>query len=128
VVRSVIDFARPVAIMLSSVLHFIPGDGEAASIVEGYLSAAAPGSYLVLSHQASESTQPDEAAARGIFSRAVQTGHPALAGADHGLLRRHGARRARHRTPAALAPRPRRAGLEADVPLCFGYAGVGRKV
>jgi hypothetical protein len=128
VVRAVIDFARPVAIMLSSVLHFIPGDAEAASIVEGYLGAAAPGSYLVLSHHASESTRPDEAAAREIFSRAAQPIVPrplaqitaffgTTALAEPGIV---------------LAPRWRPdpgepAGLEADVPLYFGYAGVGRK-
>jgi len=46
----VLDFSRPVAIMLIAVLHYIPDLAEARAIVDRLLAAAAPGSYLVVSH------------------------------------------------------------------------------
>jgi SAM-dependent methyltransferase len=46
-VRRLIDPAEPVALVLSSVLHFVPG---AADIVAGLAAATAPGSALVVSH------------------------------------------------------------------------------
>jgi O-methyltransferase involved in polyketide biosynthesis len=44
-----LDFSRPVAIMLLLILHFIP-DNEAYDAVSALLAAAAPGSFLVVSH------------------------------------------------------------------------------
>ncbi|GAA1863077.1 SAM-dependent methyltransferase [Actinomadura bangladeshensis] len=46
-VRRLIDPSEPVALVLSSVLHFLPG---AADIVAGLAASAAPGSALVVSH------------------------------------------------------------------------------
>jgi O-methyltransferase involved in polyketide biosynthesis len=71
-IRAVIDFSRPVAVVLSAVLHYVPGD-QAAQIVDRYLSAAAPGSYLLISHHAAESTRTDEARAMQLYGSAV---HP----------------------------------------------------
>jgi hypothetical protein len=47
---AVLDFSRPVAIMLIAVLHYIPDLAEAREIVGRLLAAAAPGSFLALSH------------------------------------------------------------------------------
>lgn len=44
-----LDFSEPIAIMLLLVLHFIP-DQEAYEAVRTLLAAAAPGSFLVVSH------------------------------------------------------------------------------
>jgi S-adenosyl methyltransferase len=127
VVRSVIDFARPVAIVLSSVLHFIPGDDEAASIVAGYLSAAAPGSYLVLSHYASEGTGSGETRAREIYGQAAQP----VTGRSLAQVTAYFATTTLVEPGIVLTPRwrpdPGEALAAADVPLHFGYAGVGRK-
>src|ERR1700741_1465906 len=49
-----LDFSKPVAIMLLAVLHFIPDDGEAQQIVSRLMSATVPGSFLVISHAASD--------------------------------------------------------------------------
>jgi hypothetical protein len=49
-----LDFSKPVTIMLVAVLHFIPDDGEAQQIVSRLMSATAPGSFLVISHAASD--------------------------------------------------------------------------
>ena len=48
-----LDFSKPVAIMLLAVLQFA-ADGEAGAIVQRLTAACAPGSYLVISHPASD--------------------------------------------------------------------------
>src|SRR5579864_6047740 len=49
-----LDFSRPVAIMLLAILHYIPDTGEAQRIVACLLGAVPPGSYLTISHAASD--------------------------------------------------------------------------
>jgi S-adenosyl methyltransferase len=123
-VRAVIDFARPVAILLSAVLHFVPGDDAAAAVVDGYLDGAAPGSYLLLSHHGRESTRPDEARAREIYSSAVQPLIPRSRDQVTALFR----------DTEIIEPgvvlttqwRPGPGGPPPDDPY-FGYAGLGRK-
>ncbi|MGH3318571.1 MAG: SAM-dependent methyltransferase [Streptosporangiaceae bacterium] len=48
--RAHIDLDQPVAVLLVSVLHFVPDDADAARIIATIRDAIAPGSYLVLSH------------------------------------------------------------------------------
>jgi hypothetical protein len=45
-----IDFARPVAVLLGSVLHHVPDEAGPAGCVAAYRDAMAPGSCLVISH------------------------------------------------------------------------------
>jgi O-methyltransferase involved in polyketide biosynthesis len=47
-VRAVLDFTRPVGIILGAVLHFLPADA-AARLCAAYMSRAAPGSWLIVS-------------------------------------------------------------------------------
>jgi len=49
-----LDFTRPVAIMLLAVLHYIPDLGEAQRVVARLVSAVPSGSYLTISHAASD--------------------------------------------------------------------------
>jgi hypothetical protein len=49
-----VDFSRPVAIMLLAVLDHIPDLGQARSSVAGLMAAVPPGSFLVISHAASD--------------------------------------------------------------------------
>jgi SAM-dependent methyltransferase len=49
-----LDFAEPVALMFVAVLHCIEDCDDAVAIAARYLSALAPGSYLVLSHSTDE--------------------------------------------------------------------------
>ncbi|SNS59447.1 S-adenosyl methyltransferase [Streptosporangium subroseum] len=49
-VRATIDFDRPVALILLAMLHFVPQDDIADTIVTSVREALSPGSYLVLSH------------------------------------------------------------------------------
>jgi SAM-dependent methyltransferase len=45
-----LDFTRPVALLLVAILHFIPDSDDPAGLVAAYRDALAPGSFLVLSH------------------------------------------------------------------------------
>jgi S-adenosyl methyltransferase len=49
-VRNVLDFAEPMAVMLVSVLQFIPDSDDPAAIVARLCADGVPGSYLVISH------------------------------------------------------------------------------
>lgn len=59
-VTEMIDFSRPVAVLLIAVLHFVPDADKPAGIVEYLREQLAPGSFLVLSHGCREA-EPDVA-------------------------------------------------------------------
>ena len=48
-----LDFTKPVAVMLLTVLQFVPGE-EAGAIVHRLMKACAPGSFAAISHPASD--------------------------------------------------------------------------
>jgi S-adenosyl methyltransferase len=50
VARSVLDFTKPIALMLVAILHFIPDEDRPQDIVATLLDALPGGSYLVASH------------------------------------------------------------------------------
>jgi hypothetical protein len=52
-----LDFSRPVAIVLMAILHLIGDEDDPYGIVAELLNAVPPGSYLALSHIASDITQ-----------------------------------------------------------------------
>jgi len=58
--RRLIDFSQPLAILFIAVLHFLVDPYET---VARYVSAAPPGSYLVISHVTVEEQDPETAAA-----------------------------------------------------------------
>jgi len=49
-----LDFAKPVGLLFVACLHNIPDHDDPAGIVARYLTALAPGSYLVISHVTDE--------------------------------------------------------------------------
>jgi hypothetical protein len=66
----ILDLDQPVAVCLVAVLHFFPDDGVAQHTVKTLMAAAAPGSYLVVSHAAAGLLEPDqEARVRAVFDR-----------------------------------------------------------
>jgi SAM-dependent methyltransferase len=70
-VRRLIDFSRPVAVLIVSIFHFIPDSEDPAGIVAQYADAMAPGSHLVLSH-ATHDVRPQKASkARDLYQRAA---------------------------------------------------------
>jgi S-adenosyl methyltransferase len=62
VTRDIIDFTRPVALLLAAVLHFIQDEDEPGKIVATLSDALPPGSYLVASHVTGEHDPPGWAA------------------------------------------------------------------
>jgi S-adenosyl methyltransferase len=54
VVKSMLDFSKPVALILVAVLHFVSDEHQPASIVSTLLDALPSGSYLVASHITAE--------------------------------------------------------------------------
>ena len=48
-----LDFTKPVAVMLLTVLQFVPGE-EAGAIVHRFMKACPPGSFATISHPASD--------------------------------------------------------------------------
>jgi SAM-dependent methyltransferase len=61
--RGVLDFTQPIAVMLVGIMHCIPDRDDPYGIVQHLLSAVRPGSYLVLSHPASDVDTEASAAA-----------------------------------------------------------------
>jgi hypothetical protein len=50
----VLDFTEPVGVVLMAVLQFVPDDDDPHRIVRRLMAAVPPGSYLVISHPASD--------------------------------------------------------------------------
>ncbi len=53
-VLRLLDFRQPIGLLIVSVLHFVPEDALAYNAVDHLVAALPPGSYLALSHAASE--------------------------------------------------------------------------
>jgi hypothetical protein len=49
-VRSMLDFGRPIAVLLVAILHFVPDTEDPGGIVSALMDAVPAGSYLVISH------------------------------------------------------------------------------
>jgi hypothetical protein len=49
-----LDFSQPVAVTLLAIMHLIPDEHDPHGIVAALMAAVPPGSYLVLSHPASD--------------------------------------------------------------------------
>ena len=60
VTRSLLDFDRPVGVLVVALLHFVGDESRPGEILAEYRRAMAPGSHLVLSH-ASADGAPDRA-------------------------------------------------------------------
>jgi hypothetical protein len=52
--KGTLDFRQPVAIMLLTVLQFVTDDHEVSAIVNRLVDACAPGSFMTISHPASD--------------------------------------------------------------------------
>lgn len=56
VTQALLDFDRPIGLLMVSVLHFIPATDDPFGMVERYGEAVAPGSYLTISHATHEAS------------------------------------------------------------------------
>jgi hypothetical protein len=69
-VRAQIDLSRPVAVLMGSVLHYFTGEDGPAGVIARFMEAAAPGSYLALSHGTNDML-PEESAQVSEFYRGI---------------------------------------------------------
>ncbi|MEV4255945.1 SAM-dependent methyltransferase [Spirillospora sp. NPDC049652] len=53
-VRELIDFSRPVAVLLLAILHFVPDEDDPHAIVARLLDRTAPGSFLAVTHSTAD--------------------------------------------------------------------------
>ena len=70
VVREVLDFSQPVALMLVAILHFVPDESGPAKILETLTGALPPGSYLAASHLVTDHTRGSATAGQAAMREA----------------------------------------------------------
>jgi len=71
--RALIDFAEPVGLMMTAVVHFVAPPLDPWGLVATYTRALAPGSYLALSQVTDEKTPPASVrTAEEMYSRASE--------------------------------------------------------
>jgi S-adenosyl methyltransferase len=58
-VRGLLDFSRPVAVLMIAVLHFVPDSDDPAGIVGAFRDAVPAGSVLALTHACADKMSPD---------------------------------------------------------------------
>ena len=56
--RSLIDFTEPVALLMTAVMHFVADDADPWGLVSRYVAALPSGSYLALSHVTADNVPP----------------------------------------------------------------------
>jgi hypothetical protein len=66
-VRELIDFARPVAVLMAAMLHNVTDIDDPAGIVARFTESVAPGSHLVLSHPTHDVLPEESARARELY-------------------------------------------------------------
>ena len=72
--RSLIDFAEPVGLLLSAVVHFITDDEDPWRITRTLRDALASGSYLMIGHGTNEGRPAVAHAAATVYNRSVSSG------------------------------------------------------
>ena len=128
-----IDFTGPLGLIASAVLHFVADTEDPAGLMDRYIAALAPGSYVALSHATADKAPP----------QSVQTGRETYANASEQFYMRSREQVERFFAGLELVPPydgagPRLAYLgewgaedpsHADTDGSrWGYCGVGRKL
>jgi hypothetical protein len=64
-----IDFGRPVAVLLAGVVHFVPDSDDPATVVASLREPLVPGSYLLISHTTYDGQPPEVVEAQKLATR-----------------------------------------------------------
>jgi hypothetical protein len=60
-IREYLDFTRPIGLLLVAILHFVPDDREARSILQSLSEGIPSGSHVVLTHATADAVEADVA-------------------------------------------------------------------
>ena len=66
-VKALLDFDRPIGLLLAAVLHFMPDDDEAYRVVAELIDALPTGSYVAISAAAAESFAPTSGVTQAVI-------------------------------------------------------------
>jgi hypothetical protein len=72
-VRDVFDLSQPIALVMTAVLHFITDEENPAKILQTFINALPPGSYVLASHITDEHDPRIRSASNGYDSDGVRT-------------------------------------------------------
>ncbi|WP_243716222.1 SAM-dependent methyltransferase [Actinomadura darangshiensis] len=72
-VREILDFTEPIALVLSAILHFIPDEQNPGDIVRMFVAALPPGSYVLATHVTPEHEPRLRPASAGYRADGVRT-------------------------------------------------------
>ncbi|MFC0435624.1 SAM-dependent methyltransferase [Kutzneria buriramensis] len=75
-IRRLLDFDRPVAVLMLALLHFIPDSDDPAGLVGHYRKALPPGSYLAITHATGDSRPTEMRALEKLYAT---SSNPAVA-------------------------------------------------
>jgi hypothetical protein len=67
--RDLLDFTRPITVLLAGILHFVPDSDDPPGIVGQLAEAVPPGSYVVLSNATYEDQPPEVLEAQKLSGR-----------------------------------------------------------
>jgi hypothetical protein len=75
--RAMIDFAEPVGLLMTAVMHFVADSSDPWGLVRRYADATPAGSYLVLSHFTADNLPPTFVrAGQDVYDRATESIYP----------------------------------------------------
>ncbi len=75
--HAMIDFAEPVGVLMTAVMHFVADGSDPWALVRRYVDATPAGSYLVLSHFTADNLPPTFVqAGQDVYDRATESIHP----------------------------------------------------
>ena len=75
-VRQFFDFARPIGVLLVALLHFVPDSDDARQIVRSLRDAIPSGSYIVITHAATEQNEQGRLnAVENVYGRSTSPFH-----------------------------------------------------
>lgn len=69
--RRLLDFSRPVGLLLAAVLHFVPDSDDPAGLLAALRAPLAPGSHLAISHASRDSLAGSADSYQAAYSRRV---------------------------------------------------------
>lgn len=74
-VGRLIDFSKPVGLLMVAILHFVPDSDDPGDVVDRYLRAMAPGSYLAISHATHEAAPDTAAEVEQLYKKSSASAH-----------------------------------------------------